>query len=84
MAKKVKEVAKPTEEVVEEVIEAPVEEVEVAEPTIEEVEVKPTKKGNLPEYTEEDLMRLSREDFLEVEKAISEGKAVVIPRVIIK
>ena len=84
MAKKVKEVAKPTEEVVEEVIEAPVEEVEVAEPTIEEGEVKPTKKGNLPEYTEEDLMRLSREEFLEVEKAISEGKAVVIPRVIIK
>ena len=36
------------------------------------------------EYTEEDLMRLSREEFLEVEKAISEGKAVVIPRVIIK
>lgn len=84
MAKKVKEVAKPTEEVVEEVIEASVEEVKVAEPTIEEVEVKPTKKGNLPEYTEEDLMRLSREEFLEVEKAISEGKAVVIPRVIIK
>jgi hypothetical protein len=84
MAKKVKEVAKPTEEVVEEAIEAPVEEAEVAEPTIEEVEVKPTKKGNLPEYTEEDLMRLSREEFLEVEKAISEGKAVVIPRVIIK
>lgn len=84
MAKKVKEVAKPTEEVVEEVIETPVEEVEVAKPIIEEVEVKPTKKGNLPEYTEEDLMRLSREEFLEVEKAISEGKAVVIPRVIIK
>ena len=76
--KKINKVTKP-EVSIEEPIETPVvEEVEVEAPV--EEPIKPSKDDGIKEYTEEELVIMSREEQLVILEDIKAGKAKVKPR----